>query len=52
MVFAVLLVIVLFVIAVTALPAWSHSKNWGYVPSSSLGVLLVGVIVLLLTGVL
>ncbi|MDA9101170.1 DUF3309 domain-containing protein [Omnitrophica bacterium] len=44
----VLIVLVLFVIG--ALPAWPHSKSWGYVPSGISGLLVLIVLVLLLTG--
>jgi hypothetical protein len=33
-----------------ALPAWPHSKAWGYYPSGGLGLLLVVLVVLLLLG--
>jgi hypothetical protein len=42
----VLLVLLLF----GAIPAWPHSKSWGYAPSGGVGLLLVIVIVLLLMG--
>jgi hypothetical protein len=32
------------------LPTWPHSANWGYFPSGGLGIALVIVVVLLLTG--
>jgi len=32
------------------LPTWPHSANWGYFPSGGLGVVLIIVVVLLLTG--
>jgi hypothetical protein len=44
----VLLVLILLLIG--ALPAWPHSKNWGIYPSGGLGVALVVLIVLMLTG--
>ena len=43
-----LIILVLFLIG--ALPNWPHSANWGYYPSSGLGVLLLIVVVLLLAG--
>jgi hypothetical protein len=43
-----LIVLVLFVIG--ALPRWPHSANWGYYPSSGLGIILIVVVVLLLMG--
>jgi Protein of unknown function (DUF3309) len=33
-----------------AVPAWPHSRNWGYGPSSGLGVILLIVVILLMTG--
>lgn len=49
MVFAALLVIILFGILLGVLPTWSHSKRWGYFPSSSVGLALIVVVVLMLT---
>jgi hypothetical protein len=43
-----LIILVLFLIG--ALPRWPHSANWGYYPSGGLGVILVILVVLLLTG--
>jgi len=43
-----LIILVLFLIG--ALPRWSHSSNWGYGPSSGLGIALIIVVVLLFTG--
>jgi hypothetical protein len=45
-----LLIIVLVLILVGALPTWPYSAGWGYYPSGALGVLLLIVVVLLLTG--
>ncbi len=45
------LILVLFIlILVGALPAWPHSKSWGYAPSGLSGVLVVVLLILLLTG--
>ena len=41
-----LLLIIVILMLVGALPAWPHSKSWGYYPSGGLG--LVGLILLLL----
>jgi hypothetical protein len=35
---------------VGALPRWSHSREWGYMPTGGLGVALVVVVILLLLG--
>lgn len=45
-----ILMLVLIVLLIGALPAWPHSKNWGFYPSSGLGIALVVVIVLMLSG--
>jgi hypothetical protein len=33
-----------------ALPAWPHSRNWGYGPTGGLGLVLVILVILLLLG--
>lgn len=45
-----ILVIILVLFLVGALPRWPHSANWGYYPSSGLGIVLIIVVVLLLLG--
>jgi len=45
-----ILLIVLVLFLVGALPTWSHSRSWGYVPSGGLGLVLVILLVLVLTG--
>jgi len=44
----VLIVVVLLLVG--ALPAWPHSRGWGYWPSGGLGFVVLILIVLLLTG--
>ena len=46
---AVLLVI-LFLALLGAIPAWPHSRSWGYGPSGLLGLVAVAVLVLLVLG--
>ncbi len=48
--FGTILLIVLILMLLGALPAWPHSRSWGYYPSSGLGLLLVILVVLLLLG--
>jgi hypothetical protein len=43
-----LIILVLFLIG--ALPTWPHSSSWGYFPSGSVGIVLLVVVVLLVTG--
>ncbi len=45
-----LLLIVLVLILVGAIPAWPHSRSWGYMPSGVVSVFFIVLIVLLLTG--
>ena len=44
------LIIILVLILIGALPMWPYSGGWGYYPSGALGLLLIIVVVLLLTG--
>jgi hypothetical protein len=45
-----ILLIVIVLMLLGAIPAWPHSRNWGYGPSGGLGLVLIIVVVLLLTG--
>lgn len=45
-----ILLIILLLMLVGALPTWTHSRSWGYFPSGALGVAVVVLLVLLLTG--
>lgn len=45
-----ILLIVLILLLFGAIPAWPHSRSWGYGPSGLLGVVVVVLIVLLLLG--
>ena len=45
-----ILLIALIVLLVGGLPRWGYSRNWGYAPSSLLGLVLVIVLVLLVAG--
>ena len=44
------LVGILLVLALGAVPAWPHSRDWGYYPSSALTVAGLILLVLVLTG--
>ncbi len=43
-----ILLVVLVLIGV--FPSWPHSQSWGYLPSGGLGLVLLIVLILLLTG--
>lgn len=45
-----ILIVILVLLLVGALPAWPYSSGWGYGPGGIVGVLLVVVLVLALTG--
>jgi len=45
-----ILLIVLVLLLLGALPAWPHSRSWGYAPSGVFGLLVVILLILLLTG--
>ena len=45
-----ILIIILILILVGALPTWPHSRSWGYAPSGILGVILIVLLIMLLTG--
>lgn len=45
-----ILLIILVLLLVGAIPAWPHSRGWGYGPSGGLGLVVVILIVLLLMG--
>ena len=45
-----ILLIVLVLLLLGALPAWPHSRGWGYAPSGVFGLLVVILLILLLTG--
>lgn len=45
-----ILLIILILILIGALPAWPHSRTWGYGPSGGLGIVVIILIVLLLMG--
>lgn len=45
-----IILIVLLLMLVGAIPAWPHSRSWGYGPSGGLGLIVVILIVLLLMG--
>ena len=45
-----ILLIILILLLIGALPAWPYSTGWGYWPSGGLGLVLLIVIILALTG--
>jgi hypothetical protein len=45
-----ILVVILILALLGALPRWSHSRDWGYVPTGGVGLALLIVIVLVVLG--
>jgi hypothetical protein len=44
------LIVILIIMLVGTLPRWGYSKNWNHYPSSTLGLVLFIVIILVLVG--
>jgi hypothetical protein len=45
-----ILIVVLIILLVGAAPTWPHSRSWGYLPGGGLGLILLIVVILALTG--
>jgi hypothetical protein len=45
-----ILLVVLVVLLLGALPTWPYSAGWGYYPSGGLGLVVLIVVILLVTG--
>jgi Protein of unknown function (DUF3309) len=46
----ILLLIILVLLVLGALPTWPYSAEWGYYPSSGLGLVLIVLLILVLMG--
>jgi Protein of unknown function (DUF3309) len=44
------LIVILILALLGALPRWSHSREWGYVPTGGVGLVLLVVVVLVFIG--
>ena len=45
-----ILLVILILLLLGALPMWPHSSGWGYYPSGGLGLVVLILVILLLTG--
>jgi Protein of unknown function (DUF3309) len=45
-----ILLVVLVLLLIGAIPTWPHSRSWGYGPSGGLGLVVIILVVLLVTG--
>ena len=45
-----ILIVVLVLMLLGVIPTWPHSRSWGYAPSGVLGLLVVVLLIMMLTG--
>ena len=45
-----ILIIILILALIGVIPAWPHSRGWGYWPSGIVGLILVILLIMFLTG--
>jgi hypothetical protein len=45
-----LLIVLLVLMLIGAMPAWPYSRGWGYYPSGGLGLILLVLLLLALSG--
>lgn len=45
-----ILLVLLILMLIGAFPAWPHSRSWGYAPSGGLGLVVIILLILVLTG--
>ena len=45
-----ILLVILILMLLGAIPAWPHSRSWGYAPSGGLGLVVLILLILLLMG--
>jgi hypothetical protein len=45
-----ILLVVLLLLLLGALPTWPYSSNWGYYPSGGLGLVLIIMLILVMSG--
>ena len=45
-----ILLVIVILLLVGALPTWPYSSSWGYYPSGGLGLVLLILLILALTG--
>lgn len=45
-----ILIVVLIILLVGAIPSWPYSRGWGYYPSGTVGVVLLILVILVVSG--
>ena len=46
----IILIVLVVLLLLGVFPAWPHSRKWGYGPSGGLGLVLLILVILLLSG--
>lgn len=45
-----IILIILVLVLIGVIPTWGHSRKWGYGPSGGIGLIMIILFILLLTG--
>jgi hypothetical protein len=45
-----ILLVILVLMLLGVVPAWPHSRGWGYAPSGTIGLVLIILLLLVLSG--
>ncbi|MEQ1544636.1 DUF3309 family protein [Methyloglobulus sp.] len=45
-----ILLVIIILMLIGVIPAWPHSRGWGYRPSGGIGLILLILIILILMG--
>ena len=45
-----ILIVIVLLMLLGVFPAWPHSRSWGYGPSGGLGLVLLIIVILMLSG--
>ena len=45
-----ILLVILILMLIGAIPSWPHSRSWGYAPSGTLGLIVIILVLLVLSG--
>ena len=48
----IILLVILILALISTVPAWPHSRSWGYYPSDGLGAVLLIILILWLLGII
>jgi hypothetical protein len=50
MVMLTILIVICVLMLLGAIPTWPHSRNWGYGPSGGVGLVVLILVILMLSG--